>query len=366
MPNYYNSYKGSRRRKRQRIRIVILIVLLLVIAGVAAFLLLQDKAVFSADGIRLPFGKKQSVSDDPLPDDIELVIEPPVDTPPATPAEDDPAVTPAPQEPDVTVPAVTPLNALYAGGFRFVQETPAVLTELVDSGRNELAILVKDTDGNTLIPDSDGAQGGVSPQAGAFAQALQELKSPPAILLPALKDNIRPRTMYRGSALHTSSGAVWLDRTYISWFDPTGKDTADNLLTQIRACEALGVKQVILTDFQFPTAGKTHLIDYKNIPSKTAALTELARQLSEGAEVELGLLLTDEAAQNLLDTEAGQDVMELAQYFDVLYLQTASGADPAVLEEAIRETGCRVGLYASTKNRIPDGFLSDVILISDN
>ena len=112
MPNYYNSYKGSRRRKRQRIRIVILIVLLLVIAGVAAFLLLQDKAVFSADGIRLPFGKKQSVSDDPLPDDIELVIEPPVDTPPATPAEDDRAVTPAPQEPDLTLPAVTPLNAL--------------------------------------------------------------------------------------------------------------------------------------------------------------------------------------------------------------------------------------------------------------
>lgn len=366
MPNYYNSYKGSRRRKRQRIRIVILVLLLLVVLGVAAFFLLQDKAVFSSEGIRLPFGEKQTgKTNETLPDDFQLVIEEPADVVPS-PAEEQPVSPSVPQEPVEIVPAVTPVNALYAGGFRFVQETPAVLTELTDSGRDQLAILVKDTDGNTLIPDADGAQGGVSPQADAFAEAVRELKAPPVILLPALKDNVRPRTIYRGSALHTSSGAVWLDRTYISWFDPTGKDTADNLLTQIRACEALGVKQIVLTDFQFPTVGKTHLIDYRNVPSHTAALTQLAKALREGTEAELGLLLTDEAALNLLDTEAGQDVMELAQYFDVLYMSTASGADPAVLEEAIRETGCRVGLYASTKNRIPEDFLSDVILISDN
>ena len=366
MPNYYNSYKGSRRRKRNRIRVLLLILLLLVVVGAAVLLFLPDRAIFTSDGLRLPFGRQTEPPEDGLPDDFELVIEgDPSGTgapSPIEPTPSDPQPGPASPPEELDVPAEEPLYAFYADGFAFLQDPSAVLTQMTDSGCRQLALRVKDGEGNTLVPDGEGAQGGVLPQAGDFAAAVKQLSSPPAVVLNALRDNVRPRTLYRASALHTGSGAIWLDRSYLSWFDPTGKDTAANLITQINACAALGAGQVILIDFQFPTVGKVELINFSHISSRTAALTQLAGRLREGTEIELALLLTDEAAKNLLDGSAGQDVMELAQYFDLLYVNPASGADPAILEEALRDTDCRVGLYAPAAH-IPQSPAGSVVLL---
>ena len=82
----------------------------------------------------------------------------------------------------------------------------------------------------------------------------------------------------------------------------------------------------------------------------------LAQKAEPAAADDLG------TAQDLLDSEAGQDVMELAQYFDVLYVDTAaSDADLSALRHALAETDCRLGLLAPAGSARSDETL-DVIV----
>lgn len=351
MGNYYRRYTGSRRRKKRHILLGMLILLVILLLTAGGLYLYANRAELPE---WLHFSSKQDPPEvsDPQDeqagttpdDDFELIIEDPADP------------QPQPDEEPEPLPRVC---GWYAAGTALLEDSSGVLTDLRDSGRQQLAVLVKDGEGYSLLPDSTEEQGAVSDQAEAFARILSDAKSstdtPPVAILPALRDNLRPRKLYRSSALHVDSGATWLDRNYEAWFSPAGKDTAACLLAQLEACQAQGFSHVILTDFQFPTLGKTELIDDSDMTSHAAALTQLARTLSEGTELSLGLLLTDSAAQNLLDSDAGQDVMELAQYFDVLYVDTAAGdTDLTVLRQALAETDCRLGVFVDR-----DGILSD-------
>lgn len=359
MPGYYNSYKGSRRRKRNRIRIILLILLLLVLLAAAALFFLQDRAIFTAEGFRFPFSRDPAQEQEQEPNDLSdfhLEIE----------SGDPSAVVPGDHPPSadpVTVEHDPLLSAWQVGGEALLADPDGALSAMQSAGRTQFAVLVKTADHQILVPDAGAPQGGVSPRAADFAAYVGELEQKPVAILPALRDDLRPRSIHRASALKTASGAIWLDRTYTAWYDPTGKDTATDLLAQIKACQAAGFRQVILTDFCFPTVGKTELINFNHISSRTAALTALAKQLSEGTDCSLGLLLTKEASQNLLDSAAGQDVMELAQYFDVLYVDVSDPAsDPAVLESALEDTGCRVGVYAASAAQLPEDGALDSIL----
>lgn len=360
---YYRRYTGSRRRKKRHILLGMLL-LLLVLALAAGGLWLYSRRADLPEWLHFPFREPASSDQQEQPGEQDGKA------PPADLAEEDFDLTiedPEPPVPDTSeTPSAAPIFAQYAEGTALLEDYAAVMTDLRDSGLQQLALLVKDETGASLLPDGSAEQGAVSEQAEAFASLLSDVKhaseAAPVAILPALRDNLRPRTLYRASALRVESGATWLDRDYSAWFDPSGKDTASCLLAQLAACEAQGFCQVVLTDFQFPTVGKTQLINLSDTPSKTAALTELARQLSEGTALPLGLLLTDHAAQDLLDSEAGQDVMELAQYFDVLYVDTASSdADLSALRHALAETDCRLGLLAPAGSARSDETL-DVIV----
>lgn len=360
---YYRRYTGSRRRKKRHILLGMLL-LLLVLALAAGGLWLYSRRADLPEWLHFPFREPASSDQQEQPGEQDGKA------PPADPAEEDFDLTiedPEPPVPDTSeTPSAAPIFAQYAEGAALLEDYAAVMTDLRDSGLQQLALLVKDETGASLLPDGSAEQGAVSEQAETFAALLSDANraaaEAPVAILPALRDNLRPRTLYRSSALRVGSGATWLDRDYSAWFDPSGKDTASCLLAQLAACEAQGFCQVVLTDFQFPTVGKTQLINLSDTPSKTAALTELARQLSEGTALPLGLLLTDHAAQDLLDSEAGQDVMELAQYFDVLYVDTAaSDADLSALRHALAETDCRLGLLAPAGSARSDETL-DVIV----
>lgn len=359
---YYRRYTGSRRRKKRHMLLGMLILLLVLVLVAGGFYLYAHWTELPVWLHMTEEEKPNSNADDPAdsqtpsdPDgDFDLIIEDP-----ATP--DD-----APDAPET--PELTWVYAWYAQGAALLEDTPGVLTDFRDSGLPQLAVLVKDAEGYALLPNADAEQGAVSEQAEAFARALSDAKTAleeaPVAILPALRDNLRPRKLYRSSALHVDSGATWLDRNYEAWFNPAGKDTEACLLAQLEACAAQGFSHVILTDFQYPTLGKTELIDYGDISSRAAALTDLARRISEKSPVSLGLLLTDAAAQDLLDSDAGQDVMELAQYFDVLYAD-ASDADIDLepLKQALSETECRLGVFAPWGSPVADNTL-DMVLMS--
>lgn len=362
---YYDRYRGSRRRKRNRIKIVLLILLLLVVIGLAALFFLQDAVVFTSNGFHLPFGSRQEdVSEDPPldPDDIQLEIEAP------QPGANDPL---QPQQPEVSPPAPLPepqpvelpqTAALRVTPQELLTDRADVLRRVSQGGYSQLAVQVKTPDGLSMINDGL-VKDGVSADSEAFLEELAGADLPKIAVISALRDNIRPRTGYRSSALHTNSGATWLDREYISWFDPAGKDTLECLVAMIEACEAAGFEQVVLENFHYPNAGKLELIDYSDTPSRQSALTELARLLRESVDVPLGLILTEAAASYLLDSTSGQDVAELAQYFDILYLPASDfTADLSAVEDAVDDTECRVGLLLHQPDQPPVGSTLDYMV----
>ncbi len=354
--SYYHRYRGGRGRRRARLRIVLLALALVILCAIAALFFLQDGAIFTADGFHFSFGKK----DDPAPSgedsdptdlpDIPLEIEDPSGPSSGETGENGSGVTAA------------PLHArLFSGTALLSGEDLAA-----DSANcSALAFRVKGPDGLTLV--DDGAQNGVSDQADAFIEALSALDGEKAALLSALRDDVRPRAIYRTSALHTQSGATWLDREYIAWFDPMGRDTLSSLTAQIEACRAAGFTQVVLENFSFPTAGKLELIDYSDTLSRPAALMALAQALRESCpDISLGMILTEAAAENFLDGTSGQDVAELAQYFDVLYVPAADfSADLSALDSAAEGTGCRIGLYVTGISAAPAELDRPFLLAAD-
>ena len=77
----------------------------------------------------------------------------------------------------------------------------------------------------------------------------------------------------------------------------------------------------------------------------------------------LGLLLTEIAASDLLDGTSGQDVAELAQYFDILYLPAADfSTDLSAVEGAVEDTECRVGLLLHQPDQPPVGSALDYMV----
>ncbi len=362
---YYDRYRGSRRRKRNRIKIILLVLLLLVVIGLAALFFLQDAVVFTSNGFHIPFGSQQEdISVDPPldPDDIHLEIEAP------QPGANDPL---QPQQPEVSPPAPLPepqpvelpqTAALHVMPQELLTDRADVLRRVSQGGYAQLAVQVKTPDGLAWVNDGL-VKDGVSADSEALLEELAGVDLPKIAVISALRDNIRPRTGYRSSALHTNSGATWLDREYISWFDPAGKDTLECLVAMIEACEAAGFEQVVLENFHYPNAGKLELIDYSETPSRQSTLTELACQLREATDLPLGLLLTETAASDLLDGTSGQDVAELAQYFDILYLPAADfTADLSAVEGAVEDTECRVGLLLNEAVLPPVGSTTDYIV----
>ena len=364
---YYDRYRGSRRKRRNQLKIALLVLLLLVVVGLAALFFLQDTVIFTNDGFRFPFAPKENTqkNDPPLdPDDVPLEITDPqpgsADLRPAQPATTPTAPTEAPTQPPVELPQMA---ALLLDGNALVQDSAAVLRRVSEGSYSQLALQVKSPEGIALLDDGLVAEG-ISADADAFAAALEKLDVNRIAVISALRDNIRPRTGYRAASLKLDSGSTWLDREYLSWFDPTAKDTLPCLLAMIDACEAAGFEQVLLQNFRYPTTGKLELINYGDAATRTEAITQLARQLREGTDLPLSMVLTAEAATQLTDGTAGLDIRQLAQFFAVLYVPASDfSADLTALDAAVADTGCRIGLAVVGNAPVPAGFDRDFVRI---
>lgn len=364
---YYDHYRGSRRKRRSRIRIVLLLLLLLIVGGLAALYFLQDAAIFTADGFRFPFFQKDENSppaenpgedSDPPP----LVIQDPEGNPlpeePSAP-ENPPETPPEPVQPvQRTAALLTDGQALLAPGSTLAQQAQ-------DVGYRQLALEVKSADGQSLV--DDGVEQGLSPQSAGFVQALGELDAPKVAVFSALRDNVRPRRVYRGSALHTASGATWLDFDYIAWFDPAAPEALNSLKAMIAACEDAGFDQIVLQNFQYPVRGRLDLLSYGTEETRREDLTRLASQLRELTDLPLGLVLTEGTAAGEADPVSGQDPAALAQYFDVLYLPSADlKVDLSPLEAAVDGSGCRVGLWVPAGEQLPEDTDRDFIMVQQS
>jgi len=365
---YYDRYRGSRRKRQNRIKIILLVLVLLVVVGLAALFFLQDTVIFTTDGFRFPFSDKEDgqKNDLPLdPDDVHLEIEDPQPGAsdlhrPETPTA--PTAPSAPQE-QPTQPAELPQTAaLMLNGSAIVEDRADVLRRISEGAYSQLALQIKSPEGISLLDDGL-VKDGISPDAEAFAAALEGMDLSKVAVISALRDNVRPRTGHRSSSLKLESGSTWLDREYMAWFDPAGEDTLACLLAAVRACEAAGFEQVVLENFCYPTAGKLELITMPDSAGRVQALTQLANQLRDGTHMALGLVLTQEAAANLTDNISGQDVSALAPFFDRMYAPGGFDADLSALDSAAEGTQCEIGLYVSGNGQAPADFDRNFIQI---
>ncbi len=353
----YRPYRGSRRENKLKVIIAVTCVVVLFLIAISAFFITQEYLVFTAEGFRFNFPWQQQQEPDIAPDipddgtdvpddeDINIQIED------ATPE-------PQPQPEPEPEPEPEPLGFSIAELFT----TEQILTQGVEPP-GDFAITVKAPDGVWLLPD-DQSSSEVTTSLSQLSEGVHSIA-----IASAMRDAITPREQ-RQAAVTTPNSLTWLDYDYISWFSPYSELTADFLISLLDACADAGFSELMLYNFQFPTVGQTDLITFEQDSEqlRVQAISDIALSLSEAAEqrgIAISLLLTQTAGAQLYDGNAGQDVTQLAQYFDKMYVQAETTDDVtfAPLIDALDGTDCAIGYYLSAS--LPQG-MTDINAIIDN
>ncbi len=345
----FRPYRGARRGSKRKLLIALCCLLFVLLIAVVSFFITQEYLVFNADGFRFafPWQEDKAPENDSTPPTTEqnddaiydIVIPPVVDepTPPQPTTEDD----------------YVPPEPVYNSAFLYSADA---LSDIASSDY-DFALIVKDSDGIWAI-SPDGTSSTLTDDISALSSERMGI----AIASP-FRDAIGPREN-RAAALHTQSGATWLDHEYISWYDPYSPFTEEYLKQLIYACATANFDELVLSSYQFPTRGKPNLIVYDNDDenAKVDTLTELAKKLRATADengIALSAVLTPTASAELLDLAAGQDVAELSQHFNKLYVNTPSfdSVDLSTLKSAVEDSSCRIGLWVTgaLPDEVPDG-----------
>ncbi len=339
----YKPYRGAGYYGRRRRKVFILILLLAVFSALFLFLYAQEWIVFTADGFRFSFSRAEKDPEPPAePDDPpELIIEDPVEPP-------DSGQSPDTTDPDEPEPQAEALYGLTVSG------APELVSQSLTGSANALAVNIRGEDGVSALDEA------LTEAVSGFAQSGGRAVA----MASALRDNTAPREDL-SIAVTTGSGARWLDYDYISWVNPYSENAADTLALLANACAQAGFEELVLYNFQFPTHGKTQLIDYgEQAVERTQALSNLLSALRDKVPDSLGLsvVLTDTAAASLLDEQAGQDVSLLARDCTHLYIQTSDkDTDLSALSDALEGTSCRPALLLSGSE--PPSQTCDYILV---
>lgn len=332
-------YRGSGYYGRRRRKLVVFLLLLLLLIGVFVFFYAQEYIVFTADGFRFSFRASQPAEPDPEPvTPPDIVIDEPVDPPEPNP-DPDPVPDDTPDD-DNPPPEQTyqPTRALW------VPKTADFVPGNIAEPLNGLAMTIKDVDGALVLSADSSVSSAVS--------ALRQSGGRAVALASALRDNTAPRNDFSLS-VRTHNGVRWLDYNYISWVNPYAEGAADFLAALAQSCYDAGFDELVLQNFQFPTVGKTSLLNYGQQPlSRTEALSALLSAVRERApdELEISVVLTDTAASSLVDADAGQDVSLLAPHCAHLYVAAADPAfDLSALQTAMADSGCKPALLLSAQ-----------------
>ncbi len=147
----------------------------------------------------------------------------------------------------------------------------------------------------------------------------------------------------------TYNGVTWMDYDYLTWMAPSGPDTAEYLGQLAVSCKQLGFEGLLLADLGYPTRGKTNIVGTDRQGDRAALTAQMIQNLRGYADgLFIAAELTDTAAAQLIDAEAGQDVIQLAAVCDWLTAPVPFAEDPSVapLRQTIeaQQSDCRLML----------------------
>ena len=329
-------YRGLRaQRRRRRIRMVISLFLVVVLLLMLAYWLLQDYIVFSDGEVRvqLPWSQQQTQQQAQPPTDEEeppLVIE----------GEEENNDSPAQSESELSQRTVA-ADTARLGEESYRQQ----LLALYEAGAiDSVMVTLKDEDGVLTYPSSIPAVQGTSAlssdaqQVGEGLAALREAGVELVGVIWACTDNQMPM-IDRSTSVHVEEGVNWLDRNSNRHLDPTSSSAIAYLNAIVEEAAQLGVGEIVLADWSFPTQGQLDLCVYaQNDADRTQALANGLAQFQQTAQQNGAVLSIWAETPDAEESEtSGLSLGALATYLERQYLTGALESDPVLPQRQITE-----------------------------
>lgn len=313
----YRSYRGKGTKRK----VLLAVLLCLVIAAAGVVIWVQEHIVYDADGtahLDIPWADREA--EEPQ-EELDLVI----------------------QEPEGPVP----LRVLSLEDGPLTQAALESLRTAAGAGTyNAYAVTMKNSAGRVYF-ESRTALAGAVETAEDTSAALAALTGTegitPVARISCLLDPAAARSDVEGMGLMNTGGYIFYDGDNLNWLDPS-KEAAQAYLSgfAVEAAE-LGFREILLTDFQFPTEGSLDKIAYPEagLRESLRACLEAVRTALDAAgyeDVSLAVETTAEVIVGGQSETSGQALADFAAAADRVYAP-APESQAAALTAAAEAAG---------------------------
>lgn len=270
----YSGYRG-RRTSTDILRIIAVVLGVLVVLAVAGLFYLQDHLTYTDDGIRvnLPFGLLQE--EDPLPDPGTVSVVEQTGQEPESGGEEP---QPAQEAAGPLRMAEVSLDSLLDGSAQ------ARMEEL---GADALVITGKDSSGQLAWqseqPLAALAQVNGSGETAVALAELEERGVYVAVRVCCFRDDAVP--YYDASVGLRSGDGNWRDELGLRWMSPGSPAAQSYVAGLCGELAAMGVDEIVLEQFAFPTAGDLTRINAGETYDPESFSTQLQAFLSQVEQV---------------------------------------------------------------------------------
>jgi hypothetical protein len=318
-PKGYNCYRG--RSPKWKPLVVILLTVVIVVA--AGFLFLQKYLVY--DGgvphLQLPTKTGTQSSAASSGTDAKITIDKPSSSSGASSG---------------TSTTTGTVQALQLSELPLT-DWDAVKSHLETSGTtyHSVVLTVKDYNGSVFYDSAAAAAVSDSavnsdPATASAITAMTGSSYHTVARLSCFQDPVAAQADKDGMGLKNSRGNLFHDANHHYWTDPSKEKTRTYLTSLVRECVSMGFKEILLTDFTYPTQGELSKIQYGDgqiQENLTGCLTAIRTALS-GTDVKLSIELPADVITSGSDKNAGLTLSEIAPLVDCVYTQTdAANAD---------------------------------------
>lgn len=318
----YSSYRGRGRKGK----IFLAILLILIILGSVGFIMAREHMRYDADGnlhFDLPWDKGTSGPVE-APGDPDVVIR-------------------EPEQTDVKTPV---RGRLLAAKPLTMEDQETAETPLSEAAVT--AVTLKDSAGRVYFDSSAAVTGAVSvkPDTGEALNGLTARTDVTAAArIACFHDPKAANADVEDMGLKNTGGYIFYDGNNSQWLDPGHEKARTYLLNIIREAAEQGFREIILTDVNYPTAGKLDKIDFSNAMTagntaeagRQAQIEGFLREVRDALpkDVILSLELPAETVLTGTNSDAGQELSALAPLVDRIYAETTEVEAPA-LETAVK------------------------------
>lgn len=247
----YRRYRGSRRR------IGVLVPTLIALCVLAAVFLIYLKFNLTQTetgemALKLPFSSETVTFGEPEPEEVNLIIEEPVD------------IYVEPEVPEyqsrIEKPTFVSREMLFdAAAF------DKMLASVKESDINTVIFPIKVEDGTVLLNEENIA---------TVEEALNKVKEAglnAVAQISCFKDNLMPREDHTLSC-KTENRLLWIDENKITWLSPYIPEARAYIKEVVTSACEIGFNEVLLTNVTFPIGEETKDLHFKEEEEKQSAI----------------------------------------------------------------------------------------------